>query len=218
MAASNQARPAGNYNNLGADYLSPVSSGADIGILDASDGDEYARFDSSASSFLVDVVDEFTSGAGVIIGGVRLGSNTVRLPNNTEMLGRNAADSANIGIVKIDTSNQVIFGSAANTTATRSSLGLGTLSTQAASSVAITGGSIVDTAITSSTHVNIGDDTNYMGRIYASGFHWVSRPTWSASSFSTTRSVSGGSSLSTLAAAFCTLIDDLQSARMLGTP
>lgn len=151
MAASNQTRPTGNYNNIGADYLSPITTSADIGILDAASGSEYARFDSSAHALQADIITEFTLGAGVTVGGVKLSSNTIRVPNNTDLLARNAADSADVAIVKLNTSNEVIFSSAANTAATRASLGLGTISTQAASSVAITGGTIAGATITTSS-------------------------------------------------------------------
>lgn len=91
--------------------------------------------------------DHTGGGNGLQIGPSALSSNAVtgssfRLANDQYLRARNFANSADLNVVKANASDKLIFDLTNVDATTRTSLGLGTLSTQAASAVAITGGTV----------------------------------------------------------------------------
>lgn len=141
-ASTNAIRPSGGRNHIQTDYISPRSVEAplvEIKILTAPGGTQYFGLDAQNLAVKVNTINELTAAAGVTIDSVLLKDGTARLTNNTYLQARNAANNANVDIVKINASDAVEVASASGW---RTALGLGTIATQAASGVAITGGSI----------------------------------------------------------------------------
>lgn len=66
--------------------------------------------------------------------------NKIRLRNNQHLRGRNAANSADVNLLKVDASNELRLGAAGANT--RADLGLGSIATQDSDDVNITGGTL----------------------------------------------------------------------------
>jgi len=137
VAASNQIVPSGGKNHVGYEYLSPQGAATVVRILDQSvGGTEWARIDCGNQVFKVDTVGEFTSAAGVTIDGVLLKDNYTRLPNNTYYRARNAANSADINLAKINASNRIEFGTTVEALALQTALPIASGGTGATSASA----------------------------------------------------------------------------------
>lgn len=133
MAASGQIRPSSGYNNVGADYISPVTAASDIDVCTTSTANvPIARFKNSDVSLRVDRIGEITAANGVDVDGSLLKDGSIKVTNNNYITAINAAGSGSQNIAKIDASNQLIFASVA--AATRNSLALGGTYTDALAS------------------------------------------------------------------------------------
>lgn len=108
MAPSTQIKPAGSYNNIGTDYVSPKEVGGDIDVLTAAAGTSFFTFDCNNASIEVDTIEEFTAGSGVTVDGVLLKDSWVTCPDRAYYSGNLAASSsentAAFDIFKVDVS------------------------------------------------------------------------------------------------------------------
>lgn len=91
--------------------------------------------------------DHTGGGKGLQLGASSFSANavngsTLRLNNDQYLRARNFANSADLNTIKVNTSNKLIFDLTNVDATTRTSLGLGTISTQDSSSVSISGGAI----------------------------------------------------------------------------
>jgi len=72
MAASSPIEPSGGSNHIAIDFISPKTLGGPIEIRDQADSTGYGAFNTSNSSLLFDIINEYTPGAGVTIEGVQI--------------------------------------------------------------------------------------------------------------------------------------------------
>ena len=113
MAASNQIVPKSGINHVGFDYMSPQTAAQKTIIQDASvAGTEWMAFDHPNQALEVDTIEEFTSASGVTIDSALIKDGGVRLLNDTYLKARNNADSSDLNIVKVNTSDTLTFGTA----------------------------------------------------------------------------------------------------------
>jgi hypothetical protein len=113
MPPSSFIAPLGGYNAGSIDYLAPQAALGPITGYDKNDGTGTAwwKIDNSATrAFCFDKLLEYTAAAGVTIDSVLLKDGGVRLLNNLMLQARNAANSADIDLLKLNASNQLQFG------------------------------------------------------------------------------------------------------------
>lgn len=162
-AASVQTRAAGGYNNYGVDYLSPKTAAQTIQITASADGsDPYIGFDGANEKLLIDVVGEFTAAAGVTIDSVLLKDGGARLLNNVNLSARNNANSADLNLLKLSTSDKLLFNVSVVDAATRTSLG-----------AAASGANTDITSIISAGAVTLGSSNSYLQFESDGAVSWV---------------------------------------------
>lgn len=128
MTASNQLAPTGSINNIGVDYITPKTVAGEITIAAVKDGSSaYASFDGANAKIKTNTIGEYTAASGVTIDSTLIKDGGVRLLNNIFLTARNATNTADVDLLKLDGSNQAVFAAAGNNAAMRTSLGLGSL-------------------------------------------------------------------------------------------
>lgn len=110
---TNATQPIGR-NFIATDFLSPKSDTSpvtEIIIVDDPDyngsgtGTAYASLDGENAALKIDIINEYTSAAGVTIDSVLIKDGGARLSNNTYLTWRNAANSADVDAIKINASD-----------------------------------------------------------------------------------------------------------------
>jgi len=102
---TNQIIPVGGYNNIGANWITPITAGQNIIVSDDSVGTaKVVEFDVTNKRTL------FQAGGAMLL--------------NSNFLMGASATSGNIDIAKVNAASEVIFGANADTDNTRASLGI----------------------------------------------------------------------------------------------
>lgn len=115
---TNQITPIGGYNNIGCNWLTPMTAAQNIIVADDSSGtNAVCEFDVTGLAIKVDTINELTAAAGVTLDGVLLKDGGIDVDADAWVT--SGADQ----ILRVHT-NEVIFGAAADTDNTRTSLGL----------------------------------------------------------------------------------------------
>lgn len=108
MPPTAQILPSGSYNNVGTSYLSPLTVNGNIDFCrEPAASTVLFRLNGTSQSLDVDTINELTAAAGVTLDSVLLKDGGVRLANNVTLKARNQANSADVDILKLNTSNEL---------------------------------------------------------------------------------------------------------------
>ena len=113
-AITNQIIPSGGFNNIGAQWITPISSGQNIIVADDNVGtNKVCEFDVTNRAILVDLINEVTATAGVTIDSVLIKDGGMQMANNV-WLAAKASGGGNYNLVRYTDGDALAVGSAAN--------------------------------------------------------------------------------------------------------